>query len=122
MTFRASCSQLIEATRTLRKSSCRWSTKSCAVQKLAQEKPGQSLQATAIVHEASLRMVDTDAAQPWNSVGHIFAAAAEAMSRILVENARLWKAEKYGGGWQRHEFLDAEPDVDSTSDDLLTIR
>ncbi len=59
-----------------------------AAAKLAQEKPGQTLQATALVHEAYLRLVDVDQSQHWNSRGHFFAAAAEAMRRILVENAR----------------------------------
>ena len=59
-----------------------------AAQKMAQEKPGQTLQATALVHEAYIRLVDTEKAQHWNSRGHFFAAAAEAMRRILVENAR----------------------------------
>jgi RNA polymerase sigma factor (TIGR02999 family) len=59
-----------------------------AAQKLAQEKPGQTLQATALVHEAYLRLVDVDKAQQWDSRGHFFAAAAEAMRRILVDNAR----------------------------------
>ncbi len=59
-----------------------------AAQKMAQEKPGQTLEATALVHEAYLRLVDVDKAQHWNSRGHFFAAAAEAMRRILVENAR----------------------------------
>ena len=59
-----------------------------AAQKLAHEKPGQTLQATALVHEAYLRLVGGDAAKPWNGRGHFFAAAAEAMRRILVENAR----------------------------------
>src|SRR6516165_9500366 len=59
-----------------------------AGQKLAQEKPGQTLQATALVHEAYLRLVDVDKAQQWNSRGHFFAAAAEAMRRILVDRAR----------------------------------
>jgi RNA polymerase sigma factor (TIGR02999 family) len=72
-----------------------------AAQKLAQEKPGQTLQATALVHEAYLRLVGTDPEQPWNSRGHFFAAAAEAMRRILVENARRKGRKKYGGGRQR---------------------
>src|SRR5437588_2435272 len=59
-----------------------------AARKLAQEKPGQTLQATGLVHEAYLRLVDVDKAQHWNSRGHFFAAAAEAMRRILIENAR----------------------------------
>src|SRR6516165_8033308 len=67
-----------------------------AAQKLAQEKPGQTLQPTALVHEAYLRLVDTEQARPWNSRGHFFAAAAEAMRRILVENARRKQAQKHG--------------------------
>src|SRR5436190_7218944 len=72
-----------------------------AVQRLAQEKPGQTLQATALVHEAYLRLVDVERAQHWNSRGHFFAAAAEAMRRILVENARRKRGVKHGGGLQR---------------------
>jgi RNA polymerase sigma factor (TIGR02999 family) len=68
-----------------------------AAQKLAHEKPGQTLQATALVHEAYLRLVDGEKAQHWNSRGHFFAAAAEAMRRILIENARRKKADKRGG-------------------------
>jgi RNA polymerase sigma factor (TIGR02999 family) len=92
-----------------------------AAQRLDQEKPGQTLQATALVHEAYLRLVDLDQAQCWNGRGHFFAAAAEAMRRILVENARRKKAEKHGGGWKRQELLDAELAVDSTSDDLFAV-
>ena len=69
-----------------------------AAQKLAQEKPGQTLQATALVHEAYVRLVDTHGAQKWNSRGHFFAAAAEAMRRILVDQARRKQADKRGGG------------------------
>src|SRR5690349_19519633 len=68
-----------------------------AAQKLTHEKPGQTLDATALVHEAYLRLVDVDEAQHWNSRGHLFAAAAEAMRRILIENARRKKADKRGG-------------------------
>jgi RNA polymerase sigma factor (TIGR02999 family) len=68
-----------------------------AAQKLAHEKPGQTLQATALVHEAYVRLVDVDPAQHWDSRGHFFAAAAEAMRRILVENARRKHAPKHGG-------------------------
>ena len=92
-----------------------------AAQKLAHEKPGQTLQATALVHEAYLRLVDVDSAQHWESRGHFFGAAAEAMRRILVENARRKTSEKAGGGWQRHELLDAELAVDSTGDDLFEV-
>ena len=69
-----------------------------AAQRLAQESPGQTLQATALVHDVYLRLVDVEKAQQWNSRGHFFAAAAEAMRRILVENARRRKAVKRGGG------------------------
>jgi RNA polymerase sigma factor (TIGR02999 family) len=72
-----------------------------AAQKLAQEEPGQTLQATALVHEAYLRLVDVDKAQKWNSRGHFFAAAAEAMRRILVENARRKSRRKHGTGRRR---------------------
>src|SRR5262249_46900717 len=92
-----------------------------AAAKLAQEKPGHTLQATALVHEAYLRLVDVEDAQHWNSRGHFFAAAAEAMRRILIENARRKKAEKAGGGWQRQELLDAELAVDSTGDELFAV-
>src|SRR5436853_2092413 len=74
-----------------------------AAQKLAQEKPGQTLQATALVHEAYLRLVDTEKAQRWNSRGHFFAAAAEAMRRILIETARRRQRLKHGGGRAREE-------------------
>src|SRR5437016_2636946 len=68
-----------------------------AAQKLAQEKPGQTLQATALVHEAYLRLVDVAKAQHWDSRGHFFAAAAEAMRRILVESVRRKRSKKHGG-------------------------
>jgi RNA polymerase sigma factor (TIGR02999 family) len=74
-----------------------------AAQRLAQEKPGQTLQATALVHEAYLRLVDQDQAQRWDSRGHFFAAAAEAMRRILVENARRKRRAKHGGDLERIE-------------------
>jgi RNA polymerase sigma factor (TIGR02999 family) len=68
-----------------------------AAHRLAQEMPGQTLQATALVHEAYLRLVDVDKAQHWNSRGHFFAACAEAMRRILVDNARRKQSKKRGG-------------------------
>jgi RNA polymerase sigma factor (TIGR02999 family) len=74
-----------------------------AAQKLAQEKPGQTLQATALVHEAYLRLVDVEQAQRWNSRRHFFAAAAEAMRRILVEAARRKMRLKHGGGRVREQ-------------------
>jgi RNA polymerase sigma factor (TIGR02999 family) len=92
-----------------------------AAHKLAKEESGLTLQATGLVHEAYLRLVDVEQAQQWNSRGHFFAAAAEAMRRILVENARRKKAEKHGGGWQRQELIDAELAVDSTGDDLFAV-
>ena len=79
-----------------------------AAEKLAQEKPGQTLQATALVHEAYIRLVDAEKAQHWNGRGHFFAAAAEAMRRILVENARR-KLEKRGGGRLRVDLSDIDP-------------
>jgi RNA polymerase sigma factor (TIGR02999 family) len=78
-----------------------------AAEKMAQEKPGQTLEATALVHEAYLRLVDAEKAQHWDSRRHFFAAAAEAMRRILVDNARRKQTQKHGGGRQRHD-LDAE--------------
>jgi RNA polymerase sigma factor (TIGR02999 family) len=72
-----------------------------AGQKLAQEKPGQTLQATALVHEAYLRLVDADDARRWDSRGHFFAAAAEAMRRILIDNARHKLSRKCGGDRDR---------------------
>ena len=92
-----------------------------AAQKLAQEKPGQTLQATALVHEAYLRLVDTDKVQHWNSRGHFFGAAAEAMRRILVERARRKQAEKRGGGRQRVPLDDAEPGYTPAEDEVLAI-
>src|SRR6059036_3543918 len=71
-----------------------------AARRLAQEQPGQTLQATALVHEAYLRLVDVDKAQTWDSRGHFFAAAAEAMRRILVERARSRRRLKRGGNRQ----------------------
>src|SRR6266851_1109274 len=67
-----------------------------AAQKMAQENPGQTLQATALVHEAYLRLVDTDEVQHWNSRGHFFAAAAEAMRRILIDQARQKHSQRRG--------------------------
>jgi RNA polymerase sigma factor (TIGR02999 family) len=92
-----------------------------ASQRLASEKPGQTLQPTALVHEAYLRLMGAEQAQPWNSTGHFFAAAAEAMRRILIENARHKSAEKAGGGWQRLELIDVELGVDTSADDLFAV-
>src|SRR5262245_19842447 len=92
-----------------------------AAQKLAQEKPGQTLQATALVHEAYLRLVDVEQAQHWNSRGHFFAAAAEAMRRILVEAARRKGRAKHGGGRQRVDLDAFQVALDMPSDHLLTL-
>lgn len=77
-----------------------------AAERMAQEKPGQTLQATALVHDAYLRLVDVEKAQHWSSRGHFFAAAAEAMRRILIENARRKKTQKHGGNRQRLDLAD----------------
>ena len=92
-----------------------------ASQKLAQERPDQTLEATALVHEAYLRLVDVDQAQGWNSRGHFFAAAAEAMRRILVENARRKGRRKRGGDRRRVDLELAEPAAPERSDDLLDL-
>src|SRR5262249_28013791 len=93
-----------------------------AAQKLACERPGQTLQATALVHEAYLRLVDVDQAQHWNSRGHFFAAAAEAMRRILINRGRDRGALKRGGNWRRVD-LDATPDpLTPTDPDLLDLN
>jgi RNA polymerase sigma factor (TIGR02999 family) len=92
-----------------------------AAQKLAQEKPGQTLEATALVHEAYLRLVDVEKVQHWNSRGHFFAAAAEAMRRILVESARRKKAQQRGGAWKRIELAEAELASPSTAERLLLL-
>jgi RNA polymerase sigma factor (TIGR02999 family) len=92
-----------------------------AAQKLAQESPGQTLQATSLIHEAYLRLVDTATVQQWNSRGHFFAAAAEAMRRILVENARRKGRRKRGGDRRRVDLELAEPAAPERSDDLLDL-
>jgi RNA polymerase sigma factor (TIGR02999 family) len=92
-----------------------------AAQKLAQEKPGQTLQATALVHEAYLRLVDVRRAQRWNSRRHFFAAAAEAMRRILVERARARGSAKRGGGRERLELKDLPVACPERPADLLAL-
>jgi len=89
-----------------------------AAARLAQEKPGQTLQATALVHEAYLRLVDAEKVQRWDSRGHFFAAAAEAMRRILVENARRKGRHKHGGDLVRVDLEGADL-ADAASDDRL---
>jgi RNA polymerase sigma factor (TIGR02999 family) len=95
--------------------------RSLAAQKMAQERPGQTLQATALVHEAYLRLVDVERAQHWNSRGHFFAAAAEAMRRILVENARRRGRTKRGGDRRRAELEPAEVAAPEASLELLAL-
>ena len=92
-----------------------------AAQKLSNEKRGQTLQATALVHEAYLRLVDAEKAHDWNSRGHFFAAAAEAMRRILIENARRRKSEKHGGDRCRIELSDAVDNKISRDEELLIL-
>jgi RNA polymerase sigma factor (TIGR02999 family) len=92
-----------------------------AAQRLAREAPGQTIQATALVHEAYLRLVDVEKAQHWNSRGHFFAAAAEAMRRILVERARRKKRLKHGGDRERVEIELASLPTHMSSDELLAL-
>jgi RNA polymerase sigma factor (TIGR02999 family) len=92
-----------------------------AAQRLAQEKPGQTLQPTALVHEAYLRLVAGEQAQHWNSRGHFFAAAAQAMRRILVENARRKQRRKRGGGAAREELDESNLVAPAEPDDLVAL-
>src|SRR5262245_40997937 len=92
-----------------------------AAQRLAQEKPGQTLQATALVHEAYLRLVDSERGQEWNSRGHFFAAAAEAMRRILVDNARRKRRPKHGGDQKRLPLDAISLPVEDRFHDLLAL-
>jgi RNA polymerase sigma factor (TIGR02999 family) len=93
-----------------------------AAQKLAQEKAGQTLQATALVHEAYLRLVDVDKAQRWASRGHFFAAAAEAMRRILVDRARQRCSQRRGGAAKRHSLASLDPAIPARDDELLAVN
>src|SRR5262249_35906506 len=93
-----------------------------AAKRLAHEKPGQTLDATALVHEAYLRLVDDDSPGGWNSRGHFFAAAAEAMRRILIERARHKRSLKAGGDRRRLDLADIEPAAPDGPDvDLLDL-
>jgi RNA polymerase sigma factor (TIGR02999 family) len=92
-----------------------------AAQKLAQERPGQTLQATALVHDAYLRLVDVEKAQNWNSRAHFFAAAAEAMRRILVEKARRKRSRRQGGTRCRRELSDEDLVEIPLTDELLDL-
>ncbi len=95
--------------------------RSLAAQRLAQEKPGQTLQATALVHEAYLRLVGDAPGGHWEGRSHFFAAAAEAMRRILIDQARRHHAEKRGGGRQRVELPDLAEPVQTDPVDLLAL-
>jgi RNA polymerase sigma factor (TIGR02999 family) len=92
-----------------------------AAQRMAREVPGETLQPTALVHEAYLRLIGTSLAQPWNSRGHFFAAAAEAMRSILVEQARRKQRVRHGGGLSRIDLDEACAAVPPPSDDLLAL-
>jgi RNA polymerase sigma factor (TIGR02999 family) len=92
-----------------------------AALRLAQEKPGQTLQATALVHEAFLRLVDGDHVQKWSSRGHFFAAAAESMRRILIDNARRKRRPKLGGDRKRVDFDEACSLTEERADELLSL-
>src|SRR5262249_25758268 len=92
-----------------------------AAQKLAQEKPGLTLDATALVHEAYLRLVDVEQTQHWNSKGHFFAAAAEAMRRILVEAARRKHSLKRGAGRRRQPLDEVRLAAPRAEDDILAV-
>jgi RNA polymerase sigma factor (TIGR02999 family) len=92
-----------------------------AAAKMAQEKPGQTLQATGLVHEAYMRLVDGEKALHWNSRGHFFGAAAEAMRRILIEQARRKSSKKGGGGQQRVSMSDVEQEMRGSNLDLLAL-
>ncbi|HUQ68009.1 MAG TPA: ECF-type sigma factor [Planctomycetaceae bacterium] len=92
-----------------------------AAAKLSHEQPGQTLQPTALVHEAYVRLVDGDAPQEWNGRGHFFAAAAEAMRRILVEKARRKQSQKLGGGLKRVELDAAHVVTESRTEDILAL-
>ena len=92
-----------------------------AVQRMAQEQPGQTLQATGLVHEAYLRLVDREQAQRWDSRGHFFAAAAESMRRILVEKARRKNRVKHGGNLARQELDDVPIEAADVHEDLIAL-
>src|SRR5262249_28110110 len=92
-----------------------------AAERMAQEQPGQTLQATALVHEAYLRLVDVEQAQHWNSRGHFFAAAAEAMRRILIEIARRKQGRKHGGEHVRWELDAVDLAAPESPDDVLAL-
>lgn len=92
-----------------------------AAHRLAQENPGQTLQATALVHEAYIRLVDVEKAQHWDSRGHFFAAAAEAMRRILVDSARRKRSLKHGGAYARQDLAEDRIIAPKIDDDILVL-
>jgi RNA polymerase sigma factor (TIGR02999 family) len=92
-----------------------------AAQRLAGEAPGQTLQPTALVHEAYLKLVGSDPGRAWNDRAHFFAAAAEAMRRILIDNARQKRRQKRGGGRQRLPLAEADAVAQTPADDLLAL-
>ena len=92
-----------------------------AAAKLSNEQPGQTLQATALVHEAYVRLVDQTSPQQWDGRGHFFAAAAESMRRILVERARQRNAEKYGGKLDRVELSDSDLISRNSPEEILAL-
>jgi RNA polymerase sigma factor (TIGR02999 family) len=93
-----------------------------AAQRLAQEKPGQTLQPTALVHEAYLRLVGADDGKAWDNRGHFFAAAAEAMRRILIDQARTKQSQRRGGGRQRVELENLDVAAPEVADDMLALN
>jgi RNA polymerase sigma factor (TIGR02999 family) len=93
-----------------------------AAAKMAQEKPDQTLQATALVHEAYIRLVDVEKTQHWNSRGHFFGAAAEAMRRILIEQSRRKGSQRAGGQHQRLELSCVEPELPGPNLDVLALN
>ena len=93
-----------------------------AAAKMAQENPGQTLQATALVHDAYIRLVDVDKAQHWDSRGHFFVAAAEAMRRILINRARDKGRMKRGGQLQRIDLDKIEIAIETPDDDILALN
>lgn len=91
-----------------------------AAQRLAQEAPGQTLQATALVHEAWLRLAG--AGQPWSGRAHFFAAAAEAMRRILIDQARRKASAKHGGGWEAGDLNESQIELPAPADEILAVH
>ena len=93
-----------------------------AAQRMSKERPGQTLQATALVHEAYLRLVDVEQDQQWNGRGHFFAAAAEAMRRILIDQARHRRSMKAGGEKRRLDLAGIDVADDGNDDELLALN